>query len=201
MVMGLLGNGGNGAGHADPVGTHGDPDQLPVRPGAVQIEDIRLLSQLEHVAQLDTPSDPQFFPAAGATIARTDLDRADLANGHEVLTPNQVDGAAPALVGPGHPRRAFHHHRVHRIPDAQRAQDLRADVAGNQAGVSGEVIRTGRFHRGGLELGRHPTRVDLTVAQESDDQQAPVALPRAGKGATASVSCPDRDNMLFYCFT
>ena len=152
---------------------------LPSGPSAVEPERVGVLAaELEDVAHLDAPRDDQRRAAARAAVAVADLDRADLALGHEVAAAHHERGVLAGLVRAGDPGDALDDERVDQVADLPVGQLLRADVALDQLGVLGQIGRLGLRHLGRLELSAEPLHVHLAVAGHADDEQLPLGRSR-----------------------
>jgi hypothetical protein len=169
LVVRLLGDGGDGAADADPVGPHRHPHRLAVGPEHVELEGVGvLLSELEDVADLDAAVDGEGRPAPGARVTAPDLGGGDGPVRLEVAAHHDVDLVATGLVGAGGPRAAPHHERVDEVADAQLPQASRPDVAPHEPGVVVEGVEGQDLGR--LEVRTEPLEVDLPVTRHADHE-------------------------------
>src|SRR3954452_4707128 len=159
-VESLLGDGGDGAGHPDAVGTHRDADRLAVGALRVEAERVReLASELEDVADLDAAGDGELAAATRTTVAVADLDRAELLRRLEVASTDDERGVLVLLVRTGDPRTARDDQRVDDVTDADLGEQLRPDVAPDEARVFRQVVSVGLRHLDGFELSGDPLEV------------------------------------------
>ncbi len=119
------------------------------------------------------------LPQTGAGVAGRISAALDRAVGDEVAARDHVGGVLAGLVGAGHPLAAVDHAGVDQVADAELLEDLRADVAADEAGVPGEVGRLEDGRLAGGQRGLQALEVDLAVAGHADDQG--LGLFRAGR--------------------
>src|SRR5690606_16020843 len=118
LVVRLLDDRGDHAGHPDAVGAHGDAHRLAVGAERVQGERVRVLAaELEDVPDLDTARRVEGALAVGGGVSVADLRGLDCAVGGEVTTADEVHHVVVGLVRTGDPGGASHDAGVDQVAD------------------------------------------------------------------------------------
>ena len=100
-------------------------------------------------------------------------------SGCEVAAAHHIGSVLARRVRSGDPRAALDHERVDEVADLELGEPLRTDVALDQAGFLGEVVRAGLLDQHRFELAADALEVDVPVTRHADDQQLPSARFRA----------------------
>src|SRR5699024_4223377 len=177
FVVVLFDDRGDQPGHADAVGTHGDPGGFAVRAERVHLERVRVFpAELENVADLDAARGNQCAFAVRRGVPFAYVGGFDGAVRGEVPAAHQIHHVVVRFVGAGDPGGAGDDARVDEEPHAVRGERARPDVALHQERVVREVLVLDECDLGRFQRRLETFHVDVPVAGDTDAEQVPFLL-------------------------